>query len=198
MKKLLLFILPLTFCFNTLKAQEFSEGDNYLQVGYGFGLGYGRLLNAYQVYDGYKFSGFGPVGLSFERAVTNHIGIGASLSYSTYGATWIQNDYLGQPYDYSYRWNTLAIMARGAYHFSVSNDKIDPYIGIGLGFLKYGYKWTSSDPAFNETNNSIALGTPLGYQFLGGIRFMFSDNVGGFAEVGYGLAVGNIGLTMKF
>jgi hypothetical protein len=33
---------------------------------------------------------------------------------------------------------------------------------------------------------------------LGGIRFMFSDNVGGFAEVGYGLAVGNIGLTMKF
>ena len=80
MKKLMLLILPFTLCLNAVKAQEFSEGDNYLQVGYGFGLGYGRLLNAYQVYDGYKFSGFGPVNLSFERAVTDHIGIGAPFS----------------------------------------------------------------------------------------------------------------------
>jgi hypothetical protein len=50
MKKLMLLILPFTLCLNAVKAQEFSEGDNYLQVGYGFGLGYGRLLNAYQVF----------------------------------------------------------------------------------------------------------------------------------------------------
>lgn len=197
MKKLLLFIFTFTLCVNEAQAQEFSQGDNYLQLGYGFGFGYGRLLNAYQGYDGYKFSGFGPVGLSLERALTDNIGIGASLSFSTYGATWIQNG-VGDSYAYSYRWNTLAILARGAYHFSVNNDKIDPYIGVGLGFIRYGYNYTSNDPNFNETNNNISLGSPLGYQILGGIRYMFTDKIGGFAEVGYGLAVGNVGLTVKF
>jgi opacity protein-like surface antigen len=193
-KLLLLLLLPLSLTTNSVQAQEFSRGDNYLQLGYGFGLGYGRLLNSYQAYSGYKFSGFGPVNVSFEHAVTDHVGVGLSLSYSTYGAKWFD----GQNYDYSYRWNTLAIMARGAYHFSVRNDKFDPYIGVGLGFLKYGYKWTSSDPTFNEASNTVSLGTPLGYQFLGGLRYMFSDNVGGFVEVGYGLAVANFGLTLKF
>ncbi|NBV90592.1 MAG: hypothetical protein EBR91_00280 [Flavobacteriia bacterium] len=194
--RILLLLFPIVLLINTIQAQEFSRGDNYMQLGYGFGLGYGRLLNAYQAYDGYKFSGFGPVNFNYERAVTDHIGIGLSLSYSTYGAKWI--DQTGSTYNYSYRWNTLAIMARGAYHFSVRNDKVDPYLGVGIGFLKYGYKWTSTDPNFNEANNLIALGTPIGYQFLGGIRYMFSDNVGGFVEVGYGLAVANFGLAVKF
>ena len=35
MKKLMLLILPFTLCLNAVKAQEFSQGDNYLQVGYG-------------------------------------------------------------------------------------------------------------------------------------------------------------------
>jgi len=67
-----------------------------------------------------------------------------------------------------------------------------------LGFLKYSYKWTSSDPSFNESLYSVSLGTPFGYQIFGGLRYMFSDHVGGFAELGYGITVGNIGLTLKF
>ena len=77
------------------------------------------------------------------------------------------------------------------------NDKFDPYLGVGLGFLKYGYKWTSSDPSFNEANYNVSLGTPLGYQIFAGARYMFSDNVGGYVEVGYGLSVANFGLTFK-
>lgn len=195
MKKVVLFIATIVSA-SMLNAQVFEQGSNHVNVGYGFSLGYGRLLNAYSSNQGYKFSGFGPAFLSYERGVTDNIGVGASISYSTYGAKWIQ-DYGVQAYDYSYRWTTLAIMVRGAYHFNVSNDKFDPYAGVGLGFMKFGYKWTTEDPTFNEANNNVSLGTPFGYQIFAGARYMFSDKVGGYAEVGYGLSVANFGLTFR-
>jgi opacity protein-like surface antigen len=199
MKKLfLVFFSGAIFAsFNTAQAQVFEQGSNHLNAGYGIGLGYGRILKAYDVYDGYKFSGFGPAILSFERGVTDNIGIGASISYSTYGASWVQKSYLSS-YDYSYRWTTFSILARGAYHFRISNDKFDPYVGLGLGFMKFGYKWTSSDPNFNETTNSVSLGSPFGYQIFAGARYMFTDNIGAYAEIGFGLSVANFGLTFKF
>ena len=179
-----------------MNAQTFEQGTNYVNVGYGFGLGYGRLLNAYNAYDGYKFSGFGPAFISYERGVTDNIGVGGSVSFSSYGAKWNQ-DGGSQTYAYSYRWTTLSILARGYYHFNVRSDKFDPYAGVGLGFLKYGYKWTSTDPGFDEASNSVSLGTPFGYQIFAGARYMFSDKVGGYAEVGYGVSVMNFGLTFK-
>lgn len=196
MKKIM-FLVASIMTSVTFNAQVFEEGSNHVNVGYGFGLGYGRLLNAYSTYEGYKFSGFGPVFLSYERGVTDNIGIGASVSYSSYGASWTQKSYLVAAYDYSYRWTTLAIMARGAYHFSVRNDKFDPYAGVGLGFMKFGYKWDTEDPLFNETNSNVSLGTPFGYQIFAGARYMFTDNIGAYAEVGYGLSVANFGLTIK-
>ena len=195
MKKIVLLTASLLIA-TIMNAQVFEQGSNHVNVGYGFGLGYGRLLNAYSANQGYKFSGFGPAFLSYERGITDNIGVGASISYSSYGAKWIK-DYTVQSYDYSYRWTTLAIMARGAYHFNVSNDKFDPYAGVGLGFMKFGYKWTTEDPTFNEANNNVSLGTPFGYQIFAGARYMFSDKIGGYAEVGYGLSVANFGLTFK-
>jgi len=195
MKKIVLFTASLLIA-TIMNAQSFEQGNNYVNVGYGFGLGYGRLLNAYNAYDGYKFSGFGPAFISYERGVTDNIGVGASVSYSSYGGKWNQ-DGGSQTYAYSYRWSTLSILARGYYHFNVSSDKFDPYAGVGLGFLKYGYKWTSTDPGFDEASNSVSLGTPFGYQIFAGARYMFSDKVGGYAEVGYGVSVMNFGLTFK-
>ncbi len=189
----ILFILSICVSIQQVNAQAFEKENNFLQVGYGLGLGYGRLLSGYQTNSGYKFSGFGPAYVSFERAITDRFGLGLAVSYSSYGGKWLD----ASNYDYSYRWSTLSIMARGAYHFSVRNDKFDPYLGVGLGFLKYGYKWTSSDPSFNEANYNVSLGTPLGYQIFAGARYMFSDNVGGYVEVGYGLSVANLGLTFK-
>jgi opacity protein-like surface antigen len=192
MKKILLF-LSISMSIQQADAQAFEKENNFVQAGYGIGLGYGRLLSAYQANSGYKFSGFGPAFVSYERAVTDRFGLGLAVSYSSYGGKWVD----GFNYDYSYRWSTLSIMARGAYHFEVRNDKFDPYVGVGIGFLRYGYKWTSNDPSFNEAAYDVSLGTPLGYQLFAGARYLFSDRVGAYAEVGYGLSVANFGLTFK-
>ena len=191
--KLKLLIFGLTLFTTVSRAQFFEEEINYVNAGYGLGIGYGRLLNAYQVYDGYKFSGFGPVSLNYERGVTDNIWVGLAIGYSTYDATWLQS-----AYDYKYRWTTLSIMARAAYHFNVRNDQFDPYIGAGIGFLKYSYKWESNEPGFDESLYNVDLGTPLGYQIFAGARYMFTDNLGAYLEVGYGLAVANAGLTLAF
>ncbi len=192
MKKILL-LLSISVSMQQANAQVFETENNFLQAGYGLGLGYGKYLSAYQTYSGYKFSGFGPAYVSFERGVFDNIGIGLAVSYSSYGGEWFN----GLNYNYSYRWSTLSIMARGAYHILVSNDKFDPYLGVGIGFLKYGYKWTSNDPSFNEESYNVSLGTPIGYQIFAGARYMFSNNIGGYAEVGYGLSIANFGLTFN-
>jgi opacity protein-like surface antigen len=192
MKKVLLIAILSSLGLNT-HAQFFEKDINYVNAGYGLGLGYGRLLNAYQTYEGYKFSGFGPVALSYERGITDNIGLGVAIGYSSYGGTWLQTGY-----DYNYRWTTLSIMARGAYHFNVRNRQFDPYAGVGIGFLKYNYKWESNDPSFNESAYNINIGTPLGYQIFLGARYMFNDNFGAYAELGYGLSVANAGITLAF
>lgn len=191
-KSLLLFVLLISSL--TSNAQVFEKDRNFAQVGYGLGLGYGRLLNSYSAYDNYRFGGFGPVALSYERGITDNIGIGLQFGYSSYGATW--NDNYAAGFQYKYRWSTLTLMARGAYHFNVRSRKFDPYAGVGIGFAKYSYKYTSNDPTFS--GNNVSYGSPLAYQIFGGFRYMFNDNFGVYAEAGYGYSVFNGGLTLSF
>jgi opacity protein-like surface antigen len=192
MKKVLFIMLVLCLGSN-VNAQFFERDINYLNIGYGIGLGGGNLLNAYQMNDNYKFRRLGPVAFSYERGVTDNIGIGVSIGYSSYGADWAETNY-----NYKYRWTTLSIMARGAYHFNVRNRQFDPYVGAGVGFLKFGYNWETNQPGFNENAQNINFGTPIGYQIFGGARYMFNDNFGAYAEVGYGLSVANAGITIAF
>lgn len=196
MKKNHLLILLAILSFNIAHTQVFESGSNHIQVGYGFGLNNSKLLSAYQSNNSYKYSGFGPVFGSFEHGITDNIGIGGCISYSSFGGSWVQESYLNS-YDYSYRWSTLSIMIRGAYHFNLNNPKIDSYAGIGLGIMKFGYKWTSNDPNFNESNNNISLGTPLGYQIFIGGRYLFTDKIGVYGEIGYGISLMNLGLSFK-
>lgn len=192
MKKMFFLALLVTFSYKA-NAQFFERDINYVNLGYGLGLGYGALLNAYAANDGYKFRGLGPVAMSYERGVTDNIGVGVALGFSSYGANWVQSNY-----NYRYRWTTLSIMARGAYHFNVRNRQFDPYAGAGVGFQRFGYNWESSEPGFNESATNINFGTPLAYQIFLGARYMFNDNFGLYAEVGYGLSVANGGITLSF
>ena len=54
-----------------------------------------------------------------------------------------------------------------------------------------------NDPNFNESNNNISLGTPLGYQIFIGGRYLFTDKIGVYGEIGYGISLMNLGLSFK-
>jgi hypothetical protein len=160
MKKLLTFSFLLAVLLTTSFkgfSQAYKQGDNLLNAGIGVANTYGTAFGA-----------------SFEHGFTDNISAGGSVDFLKYsylgfsGPTW------------------LYFAARGSYHAGEllkAGDKLDPYIGAGLGYLSAG--------------DSVGFGG-LFFQGHLGARYFFSDNLGGFAEVGAGSAALKLGVTLKF
>lgn len=150
---------------------QYQKGDNLLNVGIGLGvLTYGGL----------------PIGGSFEHGITKDISVGAFFDYLSWSDT-----YFGSKYS----WRTLYFGARGSYHvnelLALDNDKLDIYGGAGLGF-----QTSSSGDALGT--GYVGRSNNLFLNFHAGARYYFSNNLGGFAELGYGVATLKLGLALKF
>lgn len=165
-----LFITMMSFAQNG----AYSKGDKLLNVGVG--------LNSY-------YSGGLPVGASFEYGVTEDISVGVNF------------DYLSHKYKYyggSYKWTAMYFGARGSYHFNtllnIDNEKVDVYAGATLGYRSF--KWKDS---WGESGLSGKYDNGLYVGFFAGGKYYFTDNIGGFAELG---AIGStnfrIGVAFKF
>jgi hypothetical protein len=163
MKKLLTFSFLLALLLTTSFkgfSQAFKQGDNLLNATIGVGAGYGASI------------GFGG---SFEHGFTDAISAGGSVDYIGLGSAYGTG-------------GLLYIAARGSYHFGEllkAGDKLDPYAGLGLGYLS----WPGT-----------GIGGLSGVYFGGhvGARYWFSDNLGGVAEVGFGSAALKLGVALKF
>jgi hypothetical protein len=142
-----------------------------LNVGIGLGaLGYGGV----------------PIGASFEHGFTKDISAGGFFDYLSYSNTFST---------YTYSWRIMYFGARGSYHFNellkLDNDKIDVYGGAGIGYQTF------------STSDNLGIGY-AGYAnrvFLNvhaGGRYYFSNSLGGYAELGYGVSALKLGLTLKF
>jgi hypothetical protein len=164
MKKLLTFSFLLAVLLTTSFkgfSQAYKQGDNLVNATVGLGNGFGSL-------------GFGG---SFEHGFTDAISAGASVDYIGLGSLYGSG-------------GLLYIAARGSYHFGEllkTGDKLDPYAGLGLGYLS----WPGT--AFGGFGTS-------GIFFQGhvGARYWFSDNLGGVAELGAGAATLKVGVALKF
>jgi hypothetical protein len=174
MKNTILITIALLLFSISTQAQVYENGKNYLNAGIGVGTFYRGL----------------PIGFSYERGITDQISVGGFLDYSSakYGYT-----------GYDGRLTILFIGARASYHFNevldIKNDKVDLYGGIALGFRSV--KWKYENDAYNGLyadpySNGVLLGIHAG------ARYMFASNVGGFAELGYGVSILKLGLAVKF
>jgi hypothetical protein len=173
------FLLAFAFLFVSVafaqRNNSYSQGDKLLNVGIG--------LNSY-------YSGGIPFGASLEFGVTETISVGANV------------DYLSYTYNYgalgNYKFTALYFGGRGSYHFNelfnLNNEKVDLYGGATLGYRSFSWKDSFSSTSIGDSYGS---GVYLGI-FVGG-KYYFSDNVGGFAELG---AIGStnvrIGLAFRF
>ena len=90
-------------------------------------------------------------------------------------------------------------MVRGNYHFA-TGDKLDPYVGLGLGFMAFNFDYFNTDPDYQDDGfYDLDYGLPLGYSGSIGARYYFTDMLGAYAEIGWdGVALMQIGLTAKF
>ena len=185
-------IVLLCVCFSLMAGNvlaqlpTFSKGDNVVSASLGFG---GTLFSGYTYYKGYtRLPAFTA---TFEHCVVDNlfdekssIGVGgifgvASASYNSGVYGWRSTSYI--------------IGARGAFHYSFV-DKLDTYAGTAIGYNINTWKWTGNR---NNNDRNLSSSGMTAYFFVGA-RYYFTDSFGAFAELGYGFAFFNLGVSLKF
>jgi len=123
-----------------------------------------------------------PFGVSFEHGFSDYISAGAFVNYSSYSYP-----------DIGYKLNIVYFGVRGSYHFgellNVTNPKFDPYGGVSLGYYNV---------SFNGENFGSPYSSTVFFGVHAGVRYLLNDNVGVFAEAGYGVSALQVGVSLKF
>jgi len=179
---------------SAIHAQSFNIGDNILGLSVGIGGNYSA---------GSAYSSQTPaLGLSYEKGIMDLgpgvLGIGGYIGYKSLSSeTGISFGNVAYKYDWT--WNYLIIGARGIWHYNEwhNNDKLDTYGGVMLSYNSVSFKDNTDYPT-GSLQYKYASSSGVGFTGFVGARYYFSDNVGAHAELGYGIAVLNLGVSYKF
>jgi outer membrane protein W len=156
------------------KAAVGSFGVGYTDVGVVVGLGSVGGANA-------SFGG------RFEHAIkvlpelaNGILGIQAAFDYWS----WSGRTLIG-----GYNWKYIPIGVTANYHFKLDEPKIDPFVGLGLG---YEYITCDAPGQPGYCSNSAIY-------FIGrvGARYFFSPNMAAYGDAGAGAATLNLGIMFK-
>ncbi len=159
------------------QANTFSKGDKVANLSIGLGS---------TIYGSGYSGGIPPIAASLEYGIKDELfnensslGVGGYLGFST--ATW------GDYYSYS----SIIVGARGILHYQLI-DNVDTYGGILLGYNISSSKYTG-------VGASIGGASVGGLIYAGfvGARYYFSPKFAAMAELGYGIAVLNLGVSIK-
>ncbi len=187
--KAIALVMIMSLAATTVHAQKntLMQKENVVGLGIGFG---GNLYSG----SGYT-SRIPAISLYYERGVVDHlwddkssIGVGGLLGYTS--AKWKTSAYGA---DYGWKYSSYIIGARGALHYTFV-DKLDTYTGLMLG-----YNIVSTKEIGNHSGLNLgATGSEFTWSWFVGARYYFTDSFAAFAELGYGIAVFNIGVSLKF
>jgi len=140
---------------------------------------------------GLSFLGSTPqFGLNYEYSMQlqdfGTVGFGGVFRYWSYS-----EDYFFGKWSYT----NILIGAQGNYHFKVTNDKWDPWVGLVLAYDGGSVSW-SGPSGYNYASPTVG-GFFLGAQ--GGVRYWISPNLGIVARLGYGsLSYGALDVGVDF
>jgi hypothetical protein len=182
MKKKIVLAAVIVFSLFVAKNTSAQDGPKFDDVN---GI---NLLNAGVGLGTYGLYGTGglPLTASFEHGFSKNVsaGLEAGLVQRKYADGW------------KYRYFIIGV--RGSYHFNevlnVSDPKLDVYGGAGLLYRHFKVKYSGE---WDELYGKASSGDVTLDLHAGG-RYMFNNNVGGFAEVGYGISPLKLGVTLKF
>ena len=160
----------------SVKAQDTKEsvkGKNFVNAGVGIGT------------FGFNGSGGLPITASFEHGFTDQISAGVYVGVVS--RKW---------YD-DVRYNYKVIGVRGSYHFNellkVANPKLDVYGGASIYYRGYTVKYDVPGEGKEKASSG-----GVSFALHAAARYMFSKNIGGFAELGWGVSPLQLGATFVF
>lgn len=174
MKRLLTILAAVILIPMMVQAQETSEvqptfrGSGAMDINVGLGLGS-------------TLTGTGiPFNASLGYGINENISVGGYLGF----ASTKQDLGVG-----TWNYTNIIIGGRGSYHHVLVND-IDTYAGVMLGYNIASASWDGPG------NPSVSVGG-LSYSGFVGARYHFTEKLGAFGEVGYGIAYLQFGLALK-
>lgn len=180
MKQTIFILMALLFA-ATANSQSFKKETTTANLGIGLGTALGGLGNARPA-----------ISLSIDHGLWETGGPGVISLGGYVGNTGYKYSSGG----YNYKWNYIVAGVRGAYHYNgfTNLPKLDPYAGAMLGYNIVKY---SSDAA-DDIGMAKSYGSGIGFSGFIGSRWFFTENIGAYAELGYGVSVLNVGATYKF
>lgn len=171
MKRLLMILTMIAI--SEIAFGQHEAGDMNLNIGLGLG---NNLVAGNQSVP--------PIGASFEYGIKDEISIGGFLGYTASDIAFVGGDW-------KYSYTILGL--RGSYHLDLlGNEKIDTYGGAMLGYYLLSVDYGNSGVTTGGDAGSFA------YTLYVGGRYAFTDNIGAFAELGYGIAFLQLGANLKF
>ena len=162
------------------QAQQFQKGTTIANAGIGLGTALGGLGKARPA-----------ISLSVDHGMWDIGGPGVISLGGYIGNTGYKYTDLG----YTARWNYTIVGVRSAYHYNgfTHIPELDIYGGVMLGYNIAKY---SSDSGDDSLGNSYGSGLGLS-GFVGG-RWFFTEQLGVYVELGYGVSALNVGVTYNF
>jgi hypothetical protein len=173
MKKPIIILNVLIACFLLTVPQASAQWDGKGTKTLDLGVGLGSIVGV---------GGGLPIRGSFDLGINENISIGG---YAGFVGT--SQSIAGFKTSYNY----MIAGVRGLYHYPII-DGLDTYGGVLLGY-------TLVSASLNGTKLT-GLGAPanfITYGFVIGARKGFTDNIGAFAELGYGISWIQLGVSIK-
>lgn len=177
----------------SLATAQFNDGENVLGAGLG-------LLGGYSSgWSGGGYSQSPAINLHFDHAMgelgPGTWGLGGYFGYKT---SKYRSRYLTY-YDVDYRYTHIVIGARGTWHYNEwhGDSNLDTYGGLMLGFHSSSYKDRTNYGRYGHLNTYSYSGGGLGFGAFLGARYYFSDQIGAYSELGYGLTFFQLGVAVK-
>ncbi len=169
----------LSFSFGQI---AYQKNDQVASVMYGIG-SYVYATNA--------DASFPPLTAAFDMGYNENISIGGLVSYTS-----AKYDFSGYGYGYTWTWSYFILAARGAYHYDLlHNANVDTYGGIMLGYNVASFSETHTGTGFGLGGGSANGGVLFGG--YAGAKYFFTPKLAAQVEVGFGLALLNIGVAYK-
>jgi hypothetical protein len=194
MKKVFYTAIAILGFANLSLAQVASQGSSHVYLGLGVpNPWYSTLSILSQAYpESPTGTSFGPISINYEYAIKDKITVGGTFGYSSVSIPVVES---ALNMDYKMNLSIMYVGAIGHYHY-LNSDKSDLYSGIGLVYTSgslntEGNTGSNYKPVINIGGTGVLLN-------LIGYRYMFTDNIGAYATINYGLAPVNIGLSGKF
>ena|SRR5579871_4210214 len=184
MKKLFVLFVVASLSLSVSAQNKYTVGTNVILGGIGLGSSLGS---------GFSYGSQSPaLSLQYERGLWEAgpgvISLGGYVGHKSY--TYDFN--FGSPYQY--KWDYTTIGVRGAYHFTgLDVDNLDLYGGLMLAYEALSFSDNETGVPYSGSYGSkVDLGV-----YVGG-RYYFSPHVGAFLELGYSVAILNLGVAVKW